>query len=277
MVTSRLPRPPWRVTLLLLLPLATASPGRRLMEQRPAPRSSLAHAAKPLRPVSSPPPAESSASIASTNRSALLLRRSYLLQQVAEIDAKLREERDTRRAALTAEFEQKLAALDDEQSQIAPLPAGAGDSLREQIAAAIVTHRERGGMEDGHAPHQDVAHQDVDIDVVLTHIDADGDGVITKAEAKSASAGATVVQFGPSAAVGCLAGVLCYLACRLYAASHYREKRNAARMQHSCRCAAAVAAAAGSGTKTGGEAVVPPPQHARMRKHKGSDGPAVVC
>lgn len=112
-----------------------------------------------------------------------------------------------------------------------------------------------------------------------THIDADGDGVITKAEAKSASAGATVVQWGPSAAVGCLAGVLCYIACRVFTSRHMRTKQTAAQLQqHRCRCAAAVAAAAASGTKGSGEAIAPLGQQARMRKHKQScDGAAVAC
>jgi hypothetical protein len=174
---------------------------------------------------------------AANRTTALLRKRAALLAEVQRIDSELAKERDSRRAAITRKYEEELKALDEEESRYVrpPMPAG-GESLRDQIAAAVVAHqtsgRNRGSTGGGSGmAHQDIEHQDVDIDVILTHIDADGDGVITKAEAKSASTGAAVVQFGPSALVGCLAGVVCYVLCRFAAARYLRHAPPSSRAQ----------------------------------------------
>jgi hypothetical protein len=137
--------------------------------------------------------------------------------------------------------------------------------LGEQIAAALASHRAHSDA------HQDVAHQDVDIDVVLTHIDADGDGVITTAEAKSASTGAVFVQLGPSAAIGCFGGVLCYAICRL--CCMYRRGTPGGGMRP--RCSKTVRQV--GGTAGGKGCALEVPANARMRKRNSECGPAIAC
>jgi hypothetical protein len=269
--------------VLLLATLTTGSPepkGRRLMQRRWGPptatRQQLGDAQRleerrRLQKAAAVRESPDAALESAGNRTALLLReRAALLRRVAEIDAEIDRERDSRRAALTAKYEAELAALDAEAERL----RGASDGVRglgDQIAAALVAHRR---APDGTVAHQDVAHQDVDIDVVLTHIDADGDGVITKAEAKSASAGALFVQLGPSAAMGCLAGALCYIACRIC----FRYRRGAPVAVLQPRGGAKVlrpGAVGGSSGKSGSAAEVPP--NARMRKRHAECGPAVAC
>uniref|UniRef100_A0A7S0NV91 EF-hand domain-containing protein n=1 Tax=Calcidiscus leptoporus TaxID=127549 RepID=A0A7S0NV91_9EUKA len=270
----------------LLLAVTTASPGRRLFEHRPTPRASLAQPIKPLqsqakhettafplRGNAAPAlPLHGNAALApattpDANRTVLLLRRAQLLREIAEIDARLAHERDARRAALTAEYEKRLAALDNEEDAPALDGVEAGGDgkgvLHGKLAAAILAAHSRDAL----GSHQHVAHQDVDIDVVLTHIDADGDGIISKTEANSASAGAAFGRFWPNVTVGCLAGVLCYLACRFAACSRgLRAQQPAAVVLSGGRC-------------KGSEAVVPPAQQARMRRSskKGCAGEAVAC
>ena len=153
------------------------------------------------------------AALPAANRTAELMRtRQALLQQVASIDDMLANERNARRAELTAQYERALKELDDEVPLRSSMPAGPHD-LHSQIAPHV------GEIIDDirRVPHQDVAHQDIDIDVVLNHIDSDGDGVLTRAEVRAATAGAAVgaaIGAVPVTIVGCLAGILCYLACR---------------------------------------------------------------
>ena len=290
------------------------SPGRRLMERpvaRGAPlnrarrlESAAAAAAQQRRREAADRAAEELierqspeiALQAGANRTTHLLRkRTALLSEVARIDAELARERDSRRAALMRKYEQDLQALDEEEGRFARPPAvtsgmGGGDSLRDQIAAAVVAQRSGRSGANGGVAHQDVAHQDVDIDVVLTHIDADGDGVITKAEAKSASAGAAMVQLGPSALVGCLAGILCYVLCRVVVARCLpRRCPRTAPIQH--RVSGLLQPRAGKPSSVahsppppplglgvkGGEAVSSQDKATRMRKRHGECGPATAC
>ena len=124
----------------------------------------------------------------------------------------------------------------------------------------------------------------------LGQIDADGDGVITKAEAKSASAGAAMVQLGPSALVGCLAGILCYVLCRVVVARCLpRRCPRTAPIQH--RVSGLLQPRAGKPSSVahsppppplglgvkGGEAVSSQDKATRMRKRHGECGPATAC
>jgi len=63
---------------------------------------------------------------------------------------------------------------------------------------------------------EDGLHQDFDIDVVMTHIDANGDGTITRDEARSA-AGSVVVWslWSFPACAGCFGGAVFYLVLRV--------------------------------------------------------------
>lgn len=201
--------------LLALVTLA-APHGRRLFSQ-PVPRQqqrmpiTMAAATAPKGSRWSPPPPPvdfmmpaAAAALPAANRTAELMRtRQALLQQVASIDVMLANERNARRAELTAQYERALKELDDEVPLRSSMPAGPHD-LHSQIAphvGEIIDEIRR-------APHQDVAHQDIDIDVVLNHIDSDGDGVVTRAEVRAA------IGAVPVTIVGCLAGIFCYLACR---------------------------------------------------------------
>lgn len=59
----------------------------------------------------------------------------------------------------------------------------------------------------------------VAVDVALTHIDTDGDGIITRAEVKDASTGAVVLRHGvvfAPAIMGCMGGILFYLVIRYF-------------------------------------------------------------
>jgi hypothetical protein len=293
---------------------ASSPPGRRLLQRRLASQAPF-NTAQRLGSAASPTTAEqrrrreaservaqelaeqqsldAALQTAANRTTQLLRRRAALLAQVARIDAEIAKERDSRRAAITRKYEEELKALDEEESHYAraPAPAG-GESLREQIAAAVVAHqtsgRSRGGASGGSngMAHQDIEHQDVDIDVILTHIDADGDGVITKAEAKSASTGAAVVQFGPSALVGCLAGVVCYVLCRFVAARYVRSAAASSRAQGGVAAwlqprgaGKSPLAVAGAASKSKGsasnEVVSSHDKAARMRKRHGEC--AIAC
>lgn len=144
------------------------------------------------------------------NRTAALLQeRQLLVQRLSLVDSQIESEMSRRRRELTERYERELRQLEEEA---AALGGARGtepglDGLKRQIATAA-----RMG-----AHHQDVAHQDIDIDVALTHIDSNGDGIITTAEVKDASAGALVWHTGTAVApavIGCLGGVLFYLALR---------------------------------------------------------------
>ena len=204
------------MAVLLALVTLAAPHGRRLFSQ-PVPRQqqrmpiTMAAATAPKGSRWSPPPPPvdfmmpaAAAALPAANRTAELMRtRQALLQQVASIDVMLANERNARRAELTAQYERALKELDDEVPLRSSMPAGPHD-LHSQIAphfGEIIDEIRR-------APHQDVAHQDIDIDVVLNHIDSDGDGVVTRAEVRAA------IGAVPVTIVGCLAGIFCYLACR---------------------------------------------------------------
>jgi len=159
----------------------------------------------------------------------LLRERELLLSRLAQIDENLDAERDRRRKALTERYQKDLQQIEDEAAALgalgAPLPSaptggsnqqfGAqpsrGPPALNQVVAAAVSR----------IPHQDVAHQDVDIDVLMMSIDKDGDGVLTRAEVMdSASVSnsswrppARASAFAP-ALLGCTLSVLCYLALR---------------------------------------------------------------
>ena len=213
-----------------------------------------------------------------TNRTATLLRRrSNLLQQVAEIDHHLAQERDTRRAALTAKYEQELRMLDEEATRLGT-DKGDGVSrgtLRDEIAAAVAQQRVGGaGSSSSMGYHQDIGHQDVDIDVVLQHIDTDGDGHITTAEVRSASAGAAVMSWGTSALVGGFGGILCYLFCR-FVLPRLVKQRSTIRVLHPRRPGPPPASPGAMALKPGGTA-----GEARMRKatkKENTCGPAIAC
>ena len=204
------------MAVLLALVTLAAPHGRRLFSQ-PVPRQqqrmpiTVAAATTPTGSRWSPPPppvdfmiTAAAAALPAANRTAELMRtRQALLQQVASIDVMLANERNARRAELTAQYERALKELDDEVPLRSSMPAGPHD-LHSQIAPHV------GEIIDDirRVPHQDVAHQDIDIDVVLNHIDSDGDGVVTRAEVRAA------IGAVPVTIVGCLAGIFCYLACR---------------------------------------------------------------
>ncbi|KAL3916213.1 MAG: hypothetical protein SGPRY_006920 [Prymnesium sp.] len=157
-------------------------------------------------PSSMPSPSSfipSSTIASASERTAQLLReRGFLLDRLRQIDKAIDEERDRKRRALTEQYERDLAMLEEEAAAMGQLPAKPAptlSNLREQLASAIAS-----------GPHQDVAHQDIDIDVALTHIDTNGDGIITRAEVKDASTGAIALRhsFGIFfAIIGCAAGI----------------------------------------------------------------------
>ena len=259
--------------------------GRRLMEvprRHPGPSRTISNA----RPVSSVPPRvvpvpkdhpEEQLNAATNRTVALLRKRAMLMDQVAQVDRQLATERDSKRAALTAKYERELQALDEEAAVLrSASPTGGGGaphSLRDQIAAAVHHQQQRTSSSSGGGQdvHQDVAHQDVDIDVALTLIDADGDGVISTAEAKSASAGAAVLQIGPSATIGCIAGVVCYLVCRLVAKHLMLRKTSPGRPLVQSR----------GKSPLGGKPLAiireeAPPRPPRKKVH-GECGPAIAC
>jgi hypothetical protein len=241
----------------LFLTLALAAPhGRRLFSQ-PVPRQqqrmpiTMAAATTPKGSRWSPPPPPvdfmmpaAAAALPAENRTAELMRtRQALLQQVASIDVMLANERNARRAELTAQYERALKELDDEVPVRSSMPAGPHD-LHSQIAphvGEIVDEIRR-------VPHQDIAHQDIDIDVVLNHIDSDGDGVLTRAEVRAATAGAAVgaaIGAVPVTIVGCLAGIFCYLACRWLVGRSRRDWLSGGRSpQHGAMAKAGSASAA---------------------------------
>ena len=133
-----------------------------------------------------------------------------LLQRVSAIDSELADERDSRRAELTARYERDIQALDEEAVTL----SASTPLVHTQIAQAQLSEAVR-----HHSPHVHGSHQDIDIDVVtvLNHIDTNGDGVLTTAEVRGASVGAAIWQaMGavPTTLLGCTAGVVCYLLCR---------------------------------------------------------------
>lgn len=274
----RATQPPPRMLSLFALLLSAPPNARRLISQQPIGRrvpvsaaaagyriSSAKQQQRP--PPPSPPAALESASAVATwsNRTAeLLATRRLLLQRVAEIDAQLAKERDSRRAELTARYELALQALDNEE-RASTLTGGApmAHDVRATIADAIYR-----------APHQDVAHQDIDIDVVLNHIDTDGDGVLTRAEVRGASVGAAIWQaigVVPTYIVGCFAGVACYLVCRWLSARWQRAAKpagydqSAHALRHGLRTSPAASAAAGE-----------PGAAVRNRKKQGGQPPPPV-
>ena len=271
---------------------ASSPPGRRLLQRRLASQAPF-NTAQRLGSAASPTTAEQRRRREASERVAQELAEQQSLDAALQTAANRTTQLLRRRAAITRKYEEELKALDEEESHYAraPAPAG-GESLREQIAAAVVAHqtsgRSRGGASGGSngMAHQDIEHQDVDIDVILTHIDADGDGVITKAEAKSASTGAAVVQFGPSALVGCLAGVVCYVLCRFVAARYVRSAAASSRAQGGVAAwlqprgaGKSPLAVAGAASKSKGsasnEVVSSHDKAARMRKRHGEC--AIAC
>ena len=257
--------------------------GRRLLEKRSITRAaSHKRAMKAMResqegpqPVQVLPPETYAA--ASNRTAELLATRRLLLQRVAEIDARLEEERNQRRKALMAKYEKELQELDDEAAALSQNTPGHGDSIG-AIAAAI----RRSGA------HQDVAHQD--IDVVLTHIDIDGDGIVSTAEMRGASGGAAfyraaTAMSGPM--IGFIGGVFCYLLCRAAYQRTYRRTgtpSGGGQAGGVMRASALGGGCAGVGkpgtVNVGGDAGGAARQRKRQGPHPtpaGAPGPAIQC
>lgn len=159
----------------------------------------------------------------------LLTERELLLSRLAQIDENLDAERDRRRKALTERYKKDLQQIEDEAAALGALgapvpsaPTGGGTqqlgaqpsrgapALNQVVAAAV-----------SRIPHQDVAHQDVDIDVLMMSIDKDGDGVLTRAEVMDSASVSNSSWHPPGKAsafapalLGCTLSVLCYLALR---------------------------------------------------------------
>lgn len=236
--------------LALALPTTSAPPapsrrvhGRRLFQslkepsatKKPPPRTAPA---SPKAVVGAATEYAGEAPAFSSNETISLMRERGLLQvRLVQIDALLAAQRDARKRMLTAEYEREMAELDDEALVGTEVPrrmaAGMGQGgggLRDNVAAAVAQYRQTapsagtGGM-----PHQDIEHQNIDIDVVMMHMDEDGDGVITQSEAYgnhgnhgshgkrgTTAAGPGGVQWhllGP-ALLGCACSVACYLSLR---------------------------------------------------------------
>ena len=156
-----------------------------------------------------------------------LLRERELLQgRIAAIDRAIAADRDQKRRDLTAQYEREMRELEEDwgagaaPERASPSPELNG-ALRQQVAAALASYRQPRGSE---LPHQDVEHQDIDIDVMMMHIDKDGDGVITPTEAyglqhSGLQAGTQLLGSGgwkllAPALIGCTCALACYLSLR---------------------------------------------------------------
>ena len=268
--------------------------GRRLFSPRTQHPSGLKTVPASL--LSSPPPPSSLDDFeAAANRTVeLIATRASLLRQVARIDQLLENERDIKRRALTARYERELRALDDEADDLVPQLSPQSDA---DSAAPIIRRSSSGShgnnnrldhlydalhVHDDHNDHSDHGeeHQhhvdvhDIDIDVVLNHIDADGNGIISRAEVQGASTGARAMQLARSPMLlGASAGILCYIICRLVAcrmgwgARRSDTERPAASIMRVGKPAGGTASVA-----VGGEAL-------KRRKHGGKEqcGPAIAC
>lgn len=244
---------------MLLLPLLSlpAAPAQRGPSRRPVHGRRLFQSLKEPPATKKPPPrtfpASPKAVVAvateyagevpafSSNETISLMRERERLQvRLVQIDALLAAQRDAKRRALTAEYEREMAKLDDEAPAGAEVPRlkgagmGQGGGLRENLAAAVAQYRQtapRDGGSAGGMPHQDIEHQDIDIDVVMMHMDENGDGVITPSEAYGvrSNGGRAGKRVGGAAAagpgglpwnllgpalLGCACSVACYMSLR---------------------------------------------------------------
>ena len=260
----------------------TTTHGRRLFSPAQQHPSGLKTVPK-TRVASSPPAPPLDAKLeleASKNRTlTLLAERTLLLQRIALIDRQLEAERNSKRRALTAQYERELRALDEEADDLA---GPAADAIRLGRGAGLDVRRH---PVVGGADHVDIDH--LDIDVVLNHIDTDGDGIVTAAEVQGASTGAVVMHMGAligPLVLGCLAGVLCYAACRgLARQMRTANKPSAGELRARQVMGAKLATpASGGGVSNGGNA--PLSGEARMRRKHGEQalrkqecGPAIAC
>mmetsp|Transcript_7159 Transcript_7159/g.16793 ORF Transcript_7159/g.16793 Transcript_7159/m.16793 type:complete len:281 (-) Transcript_7159:14-856(-) len=243
-----------RIALLVLLCAVALGGGRRHgrrlfqnIERKPRPAAAVASPRKEPAPEAEPAPL-------TANRTIGLLRERELLQdRVAAIDRALAADRDQKRRDLTAQYEREMRELEDDwgagaaPARASPSPELNG-ALRQQVSAALASYRQppRGSE----LPHQDVEHQDIDIDVMMMHIDKDGDGVITPAEAYGRQAGAQGLQglqglqAGPQlvggnawkllapAIIGCACAIACYLSMRQLVALRLRPSRGSGPHDH---------------------------------------------
>lgn len=289
---------------------AGTMPGRRLMQKNTAgipratglPKNPAVTAVTPRASTSPPTPASTLPPTAapkeedllletSVNRTVqLLAMREQLLQQVAQIDRQLETERDSKRRALTAKYERELRALDDEAAALTKGGGSSGGGSAAVLLREVIDEHEphidlplRRGDRRPSDPHVDV--HDIDIDVVLNHIDTDHDGVVTHAEVQK---GAAVMQLGAAVGpmvLGSLAGVVCYLICRFVArkwlagtaASAQQRGRVKVRPPAGAKAAAMVGGGGGgNNSPLGGNG------EARMRRKHGEHGkqecgPAIAC
>lgn len=209
--------------------------GRRLFQNiERKPRPTAAFAAPRKQPAPEPEPVRLTA-----NETIGLLRERELLQgRIAAIDRAIAADRDQKRRDLTAQYEREMRELEEDwgagaaPERASPSPELNG-ALRQQVAAALASYRQPRGSE---LPHQDVEHQDIDIDVMMMHIDKDGDGVITPAEAYGRQAaqglqagtqlsGGNAWKLLAPALLGCACAMTCYLSMRQLVALRIRASR----------------------------------------------------
>lgn len=240
-----------RITVLVLLYAVALGGGRggrrhgrRLfqnIERKPRPAAAVAA------PRKEPAPEAEPARLTANQTIGLLRERELLQDRVAAIDRKLAADRDQKRRDLTAQYEREMRELEEDwgagaaPARASPSPELNG-ALRQQVSAALASYRQppRGSE----LPHQDVEHQDIDIDVMMMHIDQDGDGVITPAEAYGREAGAQGLQAGTQlvggnawkivapAIIGCACAIACYLSMRQLVALRMRPSRGSGPHDH---------------------------------------------
>jgi len=245
-----------RITILVLLCAVALGGGRRHgrrlfqnIERRP--RSVRNNTTAVTAPSKEPAP---DAELPLTaNRTIGLLRERELLQdRVAAIDRALAADRDQKRRDLTAQYEREMRELEegdwglDAPARASPSPELNAGALRQQVSAALASYRQQ--PQGSELPHQDVEHQDIDIDMMIMHIDKDQDGVITPAEAYGRQqAGAQGMQgmqthtqlvggnawklIGP-AIIGCACAIACYLSLRQLIALRMRPSRRSGPHDH---------------------------------------------
>ena len=206
--------------LMLSLLLCTASTlgaggpahGRRLF-QKLAPRPTA------QKPKEQPPAPDAGPEALTANQTISLLREREVLQaRLSTIDRALAADRDQKRRALTEQYEREMQRLEEEDLQLGARASPSPD-IKQQVSAALSSYHPRNGL-----PHQDVEHQDIDIDVMMMHIDKDGDGVITPTEAyglqhSGLQAGTQLLGSGgwkllAPALIGCTCALACYLSLR---------------------------------------------------------------
>jgi len=158
----------------------------------------------------------------------LLQEREILRERLAHIDALLNQEHDRKRRELTENYEREMAKLEQEAALLKEDAALHGKTWERYDATlrSIWLSKSQG---DGR-PHQDIAHQDIDIDVVMTHIDQDGDGVLSRGEVASATSSFSL------GLMGCTLGVSVYLMLRFALRSRSSATLQTAAAATKCTC-----------------------------------------